>query len=41
MWFLSTTTYTYFRVSDAIGWDIVENEIPVLLEQVRAMLAGR
>jgi uncharacterized protein with HEPN domain len=31
--------HNYFGVSDEIVWDIVENEIPPLLEKVKAMLS--
>jgi uncharacterized protein with HEPN domain len=30
--------YNYFGVSDEIVWDVVENIIPDLLEQVREIL---
>jgi uncharacterized protein with HEPN domain len=36
--FRDVVTHNYFGVSDEIVWDIVENEIPALLEQVKAMI---
>ncbi|MDI6770443.1 MAG: DUF86 domain-containing protein [Anaerolineales bacterium] len=39
--FRDVVTHNYFGVSDEIVWDIVENEVPALLEQVRAMLGEK
>ena len=36
--FRDIVTHNYFGVSDEIVWDIVENEIPALLEHVQKML---
>jgi len=36
--FRDIVTHAYFGVSDEIVWDIVENEIPTLLEQVNVMV---
>lgn len=43
--FRNIVAHDYFGVSDEIVWDVIENEIPPLLEQVKNMLneksAGR
>ncbi len=36
--FRDIVTHNYFGVSDEIVWDIVENEIPTLLEHVKKMM---
>jgi uncharacterized protein with HEPN domain len=36
--FRDIVAHDYFGVSDETVWDIVENEIPALLEQVKKML---
>jgi uncharacterized protein with HEPN domain len=33
--------HNYFGVSDEIVWDVVENEIPPLLEKVKVMLSEK
>jgi len=30
--------HTYFRLNEAILWDVVQNRIPVLLEQIKRIL---
>ena len=39
--FRDIVTHHYFGVSDEIVWDIVENEIPALLEQVDVMVSKK
>jgi len=39
--FRDIVTHHYFGVSDEIVWDIVENEIPALLEQVGVMVSRK
>lgn len=36
--FRNIVAHNYFGVSDEIVWDVIENEIPPLLEQVKIML---
>jgi uncharacterized protein with HEPN domain len=36
--FRDIVTHQYFGVSDEIVWDVIENEIPVLLQQVKEIL---
>lgn len=36
--FRDIVAHNYFGVSDEIVWDIVQNEIPSLLENVKVML---
>ena len=36
--FRDIIAHNYFGVSDEIVWDVIENEIPALLEQTRKML---
>ena len=37
--FRDIVAHHYFGVSDEIVWDIIENEIPTLLEQVEVMVS--
>ena len=39
--FRDIVAHNYFGVSDEIVWDVVENEIPLLLEQIRIMLSEK
>jgi len=39
--FRDIVTHHYFGVSDELLWDIVENEIPALLEQVDVMVSKK
>jgi uncharacterized protein with HEPN domain len=39
--FRDVVIHNYFGVSDEIVWDIVENIIPTLLEQVRKILGDK
>lgn len=39
--FRNIVAHEYFGVSDEIVWDVIENEIPPLLEQVKIMLNER
>lgn len=39
--FRDIVAHNYFGVSDEIVWDVVENEIPPLLEQVKAILSEK
>jgi uncharacterized protein with HEPN domain len=39
--FRDIVAHNYFGVSDEIVWDVVENEIPPLLEKVKAMLSEK
>lgn len=36
--FRNIVAHEYFGVSDEIVWDVIENEIPPLLEQIKVML---
>ena len=36
--FRNIVAHNYFGVSDEIVWDVIENEIPPLLEQIKIML---
>ncbi len=39
--FRDIVAHNYFGVSDEIVWDVVEQEIPTLLEQVTAILSEK
>lgn len=39
--FRDVVAHNYFGVSDEIVWDVVENIIPVLLEQVKLILSEK
>ena len=39
--FRDIVTQNYFGVSDEIVWDVVENEIPALLQQVNMMVSKK
>ncbi len=39
--FRDIVAHNYFGVSDEIVWDVVENEIPPLLEQVKTILSEK
>jgi uncharacterized protein with HEPN domain len=39
--FLDIVTHHYFGVSDEIVWDIINNEVPALLEQVELMIENK
>lgn len=39
--FRDIVAHNYFGVSDEIVWDVVENIIPVLLEQTKDILKGK
>ncbi len=39
--FRDIVAHNYFGVSDEIVWDVVENEIPTLIEQVIAILGEK
>lgn len=39
--FRDIVAHNYFGVSDEIVWDVVENEIPTLSEQVKAILGEK
>jgi uncharacterized protein with HEPN domain len=39
--FRDIVAHNYFGVSDEIVWDIVENEIPTLTEQVKTILGEK
>jgi uncharacterized protein with HEPN domain len=39
--FRDIVAHNYFGVSDEIVWDVVENEIPPLLEKVKVMLSEK